>query len=272
MSEDQVTAAEELSQPSEQTETVEVSWRDNLPEDIRDNASLSKFTDVSTLAKSYINAEQMIGKDKFVIPGQSASEEEWSEVYGKLGRPSSPDEYNIDVSSIQDLDENVFNGFKDAAHKHGLNDTQAKGILDYYQSLAAQVETESNNNQILQAQTSERELREEWGRSYDSNTSAAKGVFNTFFKDSGLDQIELSDGSLLGNHPALVRGLNKLSQVLSEDTIAGNEQGLVDTASLQAQINDLTGPNSPYWDKQNPQHANTVEKVLALREMLSPEG
>jgi len=272
MSEEQVTAAEEQSQPSEQTGTVEVSWRDNLPEDIRDNSSLSKFSDVSTLAKSYINAEQMIGKDKFVIPGQSASEEEWAEVYGKLGRPETADQYDIDVSQIEDLDENVFNHFREAAHAAGLNSQQAKGILDFYQSLASQVVNESNNNAVLQAQNSERELREEWGRSYDSNTASAKNVFNTFFKDSGLDQIELADGSLLGNHPSLVRGLSKLSQVLSEDTIAGNEHGTVDTASLQAQINDLTGPNSPYWDKSNPQHAGTVEKVLALREMLTPEG
>ena len=74
MSEEQVTAAEQQSQPSEQTETVEVSWRDSLPEDIRDNSSLSKFTDVSTLAKSYINAEQMIGKDKFTIPGDTVND------------------------------------------------------------------------------------------------------------------------------------------------------------------------------------------------------
>jgi|TARA_B100000242_G_scaffold151703_1_gene108333 hypothetical protein len=272
MADEQVTAVEEQSQPSGETAPAEASWRDSLPDDIKDNASLSKFSDVSTLAKSYINAEQMIGKDKFVVPSQSASEEEWAEVYAKLGRPEAADQYQIDTSGIEDLDENMFNGFREAAHKHGLNDQQAKGILDFYQGLAAQVENESNNNAVLQAQQSERELREEWGRSFDSNTSAAKNVFNTFFKDSGLDQIELADGSLLGNHPALVRGLSKLSQVLSEDTIAGNEAGVVDTASLQAQINDLTGPNSPYWDKQNPQHANTVEKVLALREMLSPEG
>ena len=76
-------------------------------------------------------------------------------------------------------------------------------------------------------------------------------MFLILFKDSGFEiKLNPADGSLLGNHPALVRGLSKLSQVLSEDTIAGNEAGVVDTASLQAQINDLTGPNSPYWDKQ----------------------
>ena len=156
----------------------------------------------------------------------------------------------------------MFNGFREAAHKHGLNDQQAKGILDFYQGLAAQVENESNNNAVDSTAIRTRAARG-MGRSFDSNTSAAKNVFNTFFKDSGLDQIELADGSLLGNHPALVRGLSKLSQVLSEDTIAGNEAGVVDTASLQAQINDLTGPNSPYWDKQNPQHANTGRKSFS---------
>ena len=67
MSEDQVTAVDQQSQPSESTATeapaAEASWRDSLPEELKTNASLEKFSDVSTLAKSYINAESMIGKD-----------------------------------------------------------------------------------------------------------------------------------------------------------------------------------------------------------------
>ena len=101
MADEQVTAVEEQSQPSGETAPAEASWRDSLPDDIKDNASLSKFSDVSTLAKSYINAEQMIGKDKFVVPSQSASEEEWAEVYAKLGRPEAADQYQIDTSGIE---------------------------------------------------------------------------------------------------------------------------------------------------------------------------
>ena len=69
MAEEQVTAVEQQSQPSEQTAATETSWRDSLSDDLKTNASLQKFSDVGTLAKSYINAEQMIGKDKMVVPG-----------------------------------------------------------------------------------------------------------------------------------------------------------------------------------------------------------
>ena len=96
MSEDQVTAVEQQSQPSEltatETPTTKVSWRDSLPDDIKGNTSLEKFSDVSTLAKSYINAESMIGKDKMVVPGVNTTEDEWNDIYTKLGRPSTPDE------------------------------------------------------------------------------------------------------------------------------------------------------------------------------------
>ena len=53
MADEQVTAVEEQSQPSGETEPAEASWRDSLPDDIKDNASLSKFSDVSTSKKLY---------------------------------------------------------------------------------------------------------------------------------------------------------------------------------------------------------------------------
>ena len=62
MAEEQVTAVEEQSQPSEQTATsepVETSWRDSLPDDLRSNTSLEKFSDVSTLANATASLAQI---------------------------------------------------------------------------------------------------------------------------------------------------------------------------------------------------------------------
>ena len=118
------TAVEQQSNRLEKLQAPEASWRDSLPDDIKDNASLSKFSDVSN--KNYINAEQMISKDKFVVPSQSASEEEWAEVYAKLGRPESADQYQIDTSRMGMYDENLFNSFDCSQAR--LNDQQAKGI------------------------------------------------------------------------------------------------------------------------------------------------
>lgn len=279
MSEDQVTAVEEQSQPSESTateapvatteETV-ASWRDSLPEELRTNASLEKFSDVSTLAKSYINAESMIGKDKMVVPGANTTEEEWSDIYNKLGRPSDPNGYELkaELAEGEQIDEQLMSSFKETAHKHGLSPTQAQGLLDYYNSISSQSMVDLENNAVLAQEQSQRELREEWGRSYEENLNKASNVGKQFFGEDVFG-LQLSDGSNLGDNPALIKGLSKMASIVSEDVFAGDKTAASSNANMQQQINDLTAPNGPYWNKMDPQHEATVQKVLALREIVS---
>jgi len=276
MSEDQVTAVEEQSQPSEPTATIEptttneVSWRDSLPDELKSNASLEKFSDVSTLAKSYINAESMIGKDKMVIPGANTTEDEWNDIYDKLGRPSDPNAYELtaELAEGEQIDEQLMSSFKETAHKHGLSPAQAQGLLDYYNSISSQSMVDLENNAVLAQEQSQRELREEWGRSYDDNLNKASTVGKQFFGEDVFG-MQLADGSKLGDNPALIKGLSKMASIVSEDVFAGDKTAASSNANMQQQINDLTAPNSPYWNKMDPQHEATVQKVLAMREIVS---
>ena len=65
MAEEQVAevSAEPVAQPSEEV----ANWRTELPDDIREHSSLSSIQDVGNLAKSYINAQSMIGRDKIPV-------------------------------------------------------------------------------------------------------------------------------------------------------------------------------------------------------------
>jgi hypothetical protein len=274
MSEDQVTAVEQQSQPSEptatETPTTEVSWRDSLPDDIKGNTSLEKFSDVSTLAKSYINAESMIGKDKMVVPGVNTTEDEWNDIYTKLGRPSTPDEYNLELALEEGeaVDDQLFASFKDAAHKHGLSPQQAQGILDYYSAISTETLNEQSNAGMLAQEQSSRELREEWGRSYDDNLSKASQIGKQYLGEDAF-QLQMADGSMLGDNATLIKGLAKLAMVMSEDTLVGDKDSVTSNAGVQDQLNNLTAPTSPYWNKSDPQHDATVQKVYALRQVLN---
>jgi len=41
----------------------------------------------------------MIGQDKVVIPNNNSTDDQWSEVYSKLGRPETADQYKLNVKS-----------------------------------------------------------------------------------------------------------------------------------------------------------------------------
>tara|TARA_R100000329_G_scaffold7614_1_gene9111 strand:+ start:1483 stop:2307 length:825 start_codon:yes stop_codon:yes gene_type:complete len=273
MAEEQVTAVEEQSQPSEQTATsepVETSWRDSLPDDLKANASLEKFSDVSTLAKSYINAEQMIGKDKMVVPGDNTTEDEWNDIYNKLGRPEEPDGYELQMNLQEGeaVDEQLYAAFKNAAHANGLSPKQAQGLLNFYNDISTEALNEQSNAGVLAQEQSSRELREEWGRNYETNLNAASNVAKQFLGEE-VFQIELSDGSLLGDNATLIRGLSKIASIVSEDTLVGDKNDVVSNAGIQEQLNSLTAQGTAYWNKQDPNHDATVKKVLDLRELLT---
>ena len=92
MSEEQVA---EVSADAEVAQSVASDWRTSIPEEIRGHKSLEHIQDVGALAKSYVNAQSMIGADKVAIPGKHATDEDWGEVYRRLGRPDTPDGYEL---------------------------------------------------------------------------------------------------------------------------------------------------------------------------------
>ena len=93
------------------------------------------------------------------------------------------------------------------------------------------------------------------------------------FDAPDLTEIRLSDGSLLGDNPELIRFMVRLSDYIaeqvSEDGLAGRDSrpGLSDQ-DIQARISDLTAKNSPYWEKHHPDHDRMVNEVLRLREQI----
>ena len=43
---------------------VAKSWKEAIPEELRNDPNIAKFTELESLAKSYVNATRMIGQDK----------------------------------------------------------------------------------------------------------------------------------------------------------------------------------------------------------------
>src|SRR5210317_987626 len=118
-----------------QPTTVAKSWKDTISEEFRNDPNISKFTEIDALAKSYINATRMIGQDKVAVPNENSTDDQWQEVYGKLGRPESPDKYKLEANSeTVPLDENTVKQFAENAHQLGLNNKQAQGILEFYKN------------------------------------------------------------------------------------------------------------------------------------------
>ena len=272
------TTSTETTQPTATPSTVSngdtpVSWKSSISEEFRNDPNIEKFTEIDALAKSYINATRMIGQDKVAVPNKNSTEDQWNEVYSKLGRPESADKYALNIESeAVAMDEGAIKSFAEQSHKLGLNNTQAQGILEFYKNnMESNMQRATVNTETAQAQA-ETELRAEWGKEFDGNISKASALAKANMNPEILD-LQMQDGTRIGDHPEIIKGFAKIAGMLSEDKLVSTESESVNSMKdLQSEISAITNDTTgPYWNHKHPDHAKMVQQVYTLREMAQPK-
>lgn len=225
-----------------------------IPEEIRQHPSLSPIKDVENLARSYVNAQRLIGADKIPMP-VNPSDEDLDRIYNRLGRPETPEGYQLTADG-NIVTEELVKDFADFSHKLRLTPEQASSIIDYYRSSVEQTNAGSVEQAEEFRKTTEEALKSEWGRAYDQKLNQAVNAAKEFSNPEIFD-LQLSDGSRLGDNPEFIKTFAKIAEfrqtVTSEDTISENAQSSVMTPKqAQAEIDVILNDKShAYWDKSN---------------------
>ena len=257
--------------PTTETQPVAKTWKEAISEEFRNDPNIEKFTEIDALAKSYINATQMIGKDKVAVPNKNSTDDQWNEVYDKLGRPESADKYSLNAKSeVVPIDDNAIKQFAENAHQLGLNNKQAQGILEFYKNnMEGMAHQAKVDTETAQAQSTQ-ELRQEWGREFDSNIKKAGALAKANMNPEILD-MQLKDGMRLGDHPEIIKGFAKIAGMMSEDKIVSTEsENVSSNTDVETEISDImNNKDGPYWNKSHPDHDKMVQQVYTLREMLT---
>lgn len=243
-----------------------------IPEELREHPSISPIKDVENLARSYVNAQRLIGADKIAVP-VNPTDEDLDRIYDRLGRPEAPSDYGFDVDGNV-ITEELVTDYADVAHKLRLTPDQAKGILDYYRSSVEQSGEQSLELAEAAKEQTVESLRSEWGRAFDQKVEAAARVAQEF-ADPEMFNITLADGSKLGDNAEFIKAFAKIADfrqsVTSEDTVAEMSQSNVMTpATAQAEIDAIMNDKShAYWDRKNPiARQKAVERMQHLMEQL----
>jgi len=257
--------------PSTETQPAAKTWKEAISEEFRNDPNIEKFTEIDALAKSYINATQMIGKDKVAVPNKNSTDDQWNEVYDKLGRPESADKYSLNAKSeVVPIDEQAIKQFAENAHQLGLNNKQAQGILEFYKNnMEGMAHQAKVDTETAQAQSTQ-QLRQEWGREFDTNIKKAGALAKANMNPEILD-MQLKDGMRLGDHPEIIKGFAKIAGMMSEDKIVSTEsENVSSNTDVETEISDImNNKNGPYWNKSHPDHDKMVQQVYTLREMLT---
>lgn len=167
---------------------------------IEDNRTLveaKQWKSIDDAIKSYRDLEAHASK-AVKVPGADAAAEEWNAFYDKLGRPDSPDKYELKLNTEavpQDFpyDEQSAIEFRTWAHEAGLTPHQAQILHDKFVAHQAGGFS-SMREQAVQAEgNAHREIVSQWG---DPDTDGYK--HNLEYASRAISQLGLKDSLVKG--------------------------------------------------------------------------
>ena len=263
------TVLAEATTEQKEAEPKVINFKDLIPEKYKEEKALSNFVSMDDFVKSYLSAQRLVGANKVAIPNKMATDEDWEEVYSKLGRPAKPEDYKYSFSE-EEINQDQLKNFNETAHRIGLLPKQAERIIKFYNEMNTQAEVD--NQKLFEVKQTEAmaDLKKEFGPTYTKRLDQAKKLATETLGNEMLNNTVLKDGTRLGDSVEVIKAFSMLADKLSEDEIIKGEGSSYQTASeIEKEISELTEDGSPYWQKTHPNHAKTVDRVFKLREQLN---
>lgn len=255
------------------TITIPDNWKMALPKELQDSDTLKPITNIEALAKSYVNAQKLIGADKIPVPSKHATEEDWRAVFNKLGLPQDMKEYAVTKPKDATFDDQFVGQFKEAAFKAGILPKQAQSLVEWFNTANHKIASEMGTKREEQIAKEIGELKTEWGEAFKHKI----GYANQVLRDFGGKELETYlQQTGLANDTRLVKLLSKIGEkYYAEDAIVGTgkvQTGPKSPDEAKKEISKVMGdPKNPYHDKSHPGHKNAVAEMAQFFEMAYPK-
>lgn len=238
------------------------NWKDYLDEDIRKDPSMEAIKDIKNLAKSYVHGKRMIGADKIPVPGKHATDDDWANVFKKLGLPDA-DKY--DVKFPETYDQDFTKSLKEVLHKNGVLPKQAQQLVDFYNNYASEAIKKSEEYKTTEMTKKFDALKREWGDSFNKNTEIAKHTFQKFVDQETMQY--LTDAGFTKD-PVVFKVFAKIGEMLGEDKVVDPKgSGGFSPLDLQQKIDGLMS-DPAYFNKMHPNHNRVVEEAQKYFQMM----
>lgn len=235
----------------------------SIPEDLRNDKSLEPIKDLTGLMTSYRDGQKMIG-GSVRIPREDSKPEEVEAFYNKLGRPESPDKYDLKLPYPEyvNWDENGIKEFRTMAHKAGYTPKQIQAAVDFEGERVAKAF--QAQEAIFEGALTE--LKKEWGGGFDKNLALIRRARDLYGGDGAKEYFK-DDPS--GNDVVLLKMIARMAADLEEGDFLGGpgESGGLNAEEAKAKIAEIMkDPNDLYHAKfaNKAGHIERIQEVQAL--------
>lgn len=193
-------------------------WWSQLPEAMQGRAK--KFSDVSALAKSYMELEDTFHQTRkgINIPKEDADQSEWDNFYGFL-RPRDSSKYELKDKEGKDLNplhnEEAMTRLRKAFYDNGISTKQAKAMTEFLEEENRVAHALKSQKTALNRQGEDEALERKWGEKFEENYSLAQRVFQEVVPTKDLRQRFREEGYT--SDPKFVELLGNIGKLISSD-------------------------------------------------------
>jgi hypothetical protein len=164
-------------------------WLDKLPGELDPyKATLAKYKDFGSLAKSHGELQQLLGKKSSAVnvPGEKSTPEEIAAFRKALGVPEKAEEYGFKPEKLPDgvaWDDNSAKQFAAIAHKHHIPAAAMKELAAHQIAMEEARAQEGFRQMETELLNGKQQLQTAWGQNFEKNLNTAARVA----KSIGLD-------------------------------------------------------------------------------------
>lgn len=260
-------------------QTVETKdWREGLDVEVKNHPSLTNFKSPGDLAKSWISAQKLIGRDKIPVPTDKATKEDWDVVFDRLGRPKDKTGYAIPDIKLPEgypaPKQEFVEELKAKAHELGMLPAQVEGLYKWFMDSEVNQFNQYSSERERQRGEAENALRKAWGKAFEQNYQIAEQAVNKYGSEEFVNKLKATG---LSNDPDMIQFIASMAQNFAEDKITGKAPGLTlspDEARAKiATIQSEAMKDKNHWmnNKRHPEYEYGIKMWKDLHEQAYPE-
>lgn len=257
------------------------TFRQGLPDGLREDPIWDQYKDrgLAGVAKDFAEVQRLIGSEERISrPKPEASKEDWDRFYTKLGRPETPDKYDLGDFKPPDglpWDDGLMKSIITDLHAVGLTNAQMQAAIRIdakHRDTAYQAQLQASQQSVAAAETA---LRTEWGAAYNGKLELAEKAA-TFAFGEHTKQIMEADIPGLGKFgalPQVVKAMAKIGEAMSDDKLVNGKApggGMLTAAAARAEYERMM--NDPATAKilgnpQNREHKAVMSRWTQLAQI-----
>lgn len=246
-------------------------WISSLPDDLKNEASLKLIHGkddkevLKALAKSYVHSQRHMGADKIPVPTKHATEDDWNQVFKKLGLPDA-DKYELEnLGEGIDKNSEIYKNFKDIAHKAGILPRQAEKVLNWFNDASKAQREKFLESQKTSVNETLDSLKKDWGNAFEGRLKGLQGFVKQY---GGEDFVKFLNESGLGNKIEMIKFIDGLkTKFTSEDSINNDGTGsqfMTPNQARDSYNSIMKNPAHPYFNSEHPGHEAAKREVQKL--------